>query len=153
MPERERVGPQHEHGPHDLTREGRTHARRVAQEQVLLEHRGVGGRDERCREIAEAGRDPVHDLTRGDEAFDDPAGLEHALPGMDVEPDRRGPAGDGLDVGDGQVGTGQDHRLGRGRAHGVEMIRGRLVLVAGTPVAQPPMRRSIGAHAARPSRR
>ena len=52
--ERERVGPQQQHRADDLARERRADARRVRDEQVLLEAGGVLGRDERRREVAEA---------------------------------------------------------------------------------------------------
>ena len=93
----------------------RPNADGVAGEEVLLQPAGVGRRDERRRQVAEAGRDPVHDLAGGNEALDDGAGLRHPRAGVDVEA-ARGPATrDRLDVGDGQVGAREDDLAG-GRA-------------------------------------
>ena len=81
-------------------------------EQVLLEPAGVGRRDEGGRQVAEARRDPVDDLAGGHEALDDRARLVHPGPGMDVEVAARAAPRDGLDVGDRQVGAGQDDVAG-----------------------------------------
>ena len=106
------VRPQEEHRPDDVARERRPDADRVAREQVLLEAAGVGRRDEGRGEVAEAGRDPVDDLAGRDEALDDGAGLCHPLAGVDVEDGPGAAAGDRLDVGDGQVGAGEDDLAG-----------------------------------------
>ena len=71
------------------------------------------GRDERGREVAEAGRDAVDDLARRDEPLDDVARLLHPLAGMDVEGGAGAVARDRLDVGDGQVGAGQHDEVAR----------------------------------------
>ena len=60
------------------------------------------------RQVAEAGRHAVHDGALGDERLDDVARLLHPLARVGVELDRRAVAGDRLDVGDRQVGAGQD---------------------------------------------
>ena len=88
----------------------------VAHQEVLLEPAGVGRRDDGRRQGAEPGRHAVDDRALGDERFDDVARLLHPLAGVDVEGGRRAVAGDRLDVGDGQVGAGQDDR--RARWHG-----------------------------------
>ena len=99
-----------EHRPDDLARERRPDAGRVAHQQVLLEPAGLGGRDRGRREVAEPGRHAVDDGALGDQRLDDVARLLHPLAGVDVERGVGAVAGDRLDVGDRQVGAGQDDR-------------------------------------------
>ena len=73
------------------------------------------GRDGRRGQVAEPGRDAVDDLAAGDEPLDDVARLLHPLAGVDVERGAGAVAGDGLDVGDGQVGAGQDDEVALAR--------------------------------------
>ena len=56
----------------------------------------------------EPGRHAVDDGALGDERFDEVARLLHPLAGVDVERGVGPGAGDRLDVGDGQVGAGED---------------------------------------------
>ena len=105
--EGQRVGAQEQHRPHDLARERRADAGRVAHQQVLLEETGLFGGDERGGEVTEAGRDAVDHGTLGDQRFDDVARLLHPGAGVSVELHRLSRTGHGLDVGDGQVGSGQ----------------------------------------------
>ena len=106
--ERQRVRPQEEHRPHDVARQRGTHPHGVAHEEVLLEPPRVGRRDVRRRQVAEPGRDPVHDLARGHEPLDDGAGLLHPGPGIPVEDGASATPGHRLDVRDRQVGARQD---------------------------------------------
>ena len=108
----ERVGPQQEHRPDDLAWERRADPGRVAHQEVLLETTGVGRRDRGRGERPEPRRHAVDHGALGDERFDEVARLLHARPGVHVER-RVGPgASDRLDVADGQVGPGEDHRTG-----------------------------------------
>jgi hypothetical protein len=79
---------------------------------IALELPGLGRVDERRGQVAEAGRDPVHDRTLRDQRLDDVARLLHPLAGVDVDLDRGAVAGDGLHLRDGQIGPGEDHRSG-----------------------------------------
>ena len=101
-------------------------ARGVAHQQVLLEPRGVGRRDEPGGEGPEARRHAVDDLAGGDEPLDDVAGLLHPAAGIAVEDGGRAVTSDRLDVPDRQVGAGQDDRLGgpAGRPIGIGHARG-----------------------------
>ena len=110
--EGERVGAQEEHRPDDLARERSAHPRGVAHQQVLLQLAGLRGLDERRGEGTESGRHAVHHGALGDERLDDVARLLHPLARVRVEGRGRALPGDGLDVGDGQVGAGQDHGVG-----------------------------------------
>ena len=103
------VRAQQQHRPHDLTRERRPDADRVADQQVLLEFAGALGRDRGAGQIAEARRHPVDHGSLLDQALDDVAGFLHPRAGMDIEGHRDVAARDGLDVGDGQVRPGEDH--------------------------------------------
>ena len=106
--EGERVRAEQQHGPDDLARERRSDPGRVAHQEVFLELARLLGLDERRREITETGRDAVDDGPLGDECLDDVACLLHALPRVGIERDRGTMTGHGLDVGHGQVRTGQD---------------------------------------------
>ena len=110
--EGERVGPEQEHRPDDLAREGRADAGGVAHQQVLLEPAGVGRRDRGRGQRPEPGRHAVDHGALGDERFDEVARLLHPLPGVHVERRLGAGAGDRFDVADGQVGPGEDHRTG-----------------------------------------
>ncbi len=108
--ERQRIRPQQQHRAHDFPGEGRSHARRVAHQEVLLEPSGVGRRDERGGEIAEPGGDPVDDGALGEQAVDHLARLDDPFARVDIElGDHAGPR-HRLDFGDGQVRAGQDDR-------------------------------------------
>ena len=64
-------------------------------------------------EVAEPGRDPVHDLAARDEGVDDVARLLHPLARMDVEGGPGTVASDQFDVRDGQVSAGEDDEIAR----------------------------------------
>ena len=117
--ERQGVRAQQEHRPDDLARERR---RRRPPRGSSAGSPGArpasAGSIERRREVAEAGRHAVDDGALGDEGLDDVARLLHPLAGVDVERGRRAVAGDRLDVGDGQVGAGQDDRSADAVARG-----------------------------------
>ena len=84
-PERQRVRPQQEHRPDDLARERPARRPPRGSSGGSPGARRVLGRDERRREVAEAGRHAVDDLARGDEGVDDVARLLHPLARVDVE--------------------------------------------------------------------
>ena len=102
------VRPQQQHRPHHLAREGRPHARRVRHQQVLLELDGVVGRDGGRREVAEACRHPVDDVSAGNQRLDDVPSLLHPVACVDVESGRDPVPGHRLHVADIEVGAGQD---------------------------------------------
>ena len=87
--EGQRVGPQQEHRPDDLAREGRADAGGVADQEVLLEPPGVGRLDEGRGQVAEAGRHAVHHGALGDERLDDVARLLHRARGRGCRARRR----------------------------------------------------------------
>ena len=111
--ERERVRPEQEHRPDDLARAA---ARRRPPRGSSGGSPGAAPRPpggiEPGRQGAEPGRDAVDDLARGDEPLDDVARLLHPAAGRVVEGHAGAVAGDRLDVGDRQVGAGQDDRVG-----------------------------------------
>ena len=151
MAERQGVRAEQEHRPDDLARERLADAHRVAHQQVLLQLRRAGRFDERRGQVAEAGGDAVHDRTLGDERLDDRTGFVHARAGMDVEGSRCAMAGHGLDIADGQVGSGEDDRS-RGavaaRRARIEMRPARRV-VAGRRIRSGHPPRIVGYAAAR----
>ena len=108
--ERQRVRPQQEHRAHDLARERRPDTGRVAHQQPALEFARPIGVHESRRQVAETRRHAIDDRALRDQGFDDVAGLLHPFARVDVERDGRIAAGDRLDVGDRQIGPGEDHR-------------------------------------------
>ena len=103
----ERVGAQQQHRPHRRAVMGGAHARRVADEQVLLQPLGVGGRDALAGEMAEAGGDPVDRLAGAHEFLDRRAAGRHPLTGAGMESCRRTIARHAGDVLEGQLAAGQ----------------------------------------------
>ena len=99
--ERQGIGAEQEHRPDDFAGEWFADTRRMAHQQVLLQLGRAGRLDERCRQVAEAGGDAVHDRTLGHEGLDDRTCFVHAPSGVDVEGGPRSAAGNGLDVADG----------------------------------------------------
>ena len=120
--ERQGVGAEQEHRPDDLAVKRSADARRVAHQEVLLEPFGIRRGDEPVGKRAEAGRDAVDDVAVGDEPLDQVARLLHSGPGRVVEACGSARAGDRLDVGDREIGAGQDDRLGRS---GRQAVRSR----------------------------
>ena len=110
VPEREGIGPEQQHRPNDLAREGGTHACRVAHQEVLLEALGVLGSDRDHGQVAEPGRHAVHDRPGIDQGLDDVASLLHPLSSGGIEHRGGAVAGDRLDGGDRQVRAGQVDR-------------------------------------------
>ncbi len=119
--EGEGVRAEQEHRPDDLAREGRPDAGGVAHQDVLLEPGRIRRRDEGRGQVAEPGRHAVHDGSLGDERFDDVARLLHPPAGIVVELDPGTVARDQLDLGDRQVGAGQDDGRTAGRASAVRV--------------------------------
>ena len=78
---------------------------------LACSRRLVAGRDERRREVAEAGRHPVHDLALGDQRLDHVARFLHPVARVGVERRACPVPGDRLDVGDRQVGAGEDDEV------------------------------------------
>ena len=80
------VGTQQQHRANHLARQWRTYANGVAYQQVALQEPRIGRRDPLAGKIAEAGRDAVDDLVRGDDLLDHcPAG-RHARPRVGSQP-------------------------------------------------------------------
>ncbi len=107
VPAGERIGAQQEHRTGDVPTVFRPDSDRVADQQVLLESRGVLGVDPLRGERAKTRGDAVDDLARFDELLHDGAAGGHSLASRVVESRRRTTVGDAFDFLEGQVEAGQ----------------------------------------------
>ena len=87
--EGEGVGAQEEHRPDDLAIERRSDADGMTDEEVRLEAAALLGRDRARCEVAEPGRDAVHDVAGCDELFDHGAARLHPSDGLGGEGEGR----------------------------------------------------------------
>ena len=102
----QRLGEQEEHAAHGVARQRLAGADGVRAHQVALQRARVRRVDAHAREAAEAGREAVHGLARGDEPLDRGAPALDARALVASSSRRRGAAGDGLERGKG----GHGHR-------------------------------------------
>ena len=102
----EAVDEQQQHAAHDLVRQRLADADRMRAHEVELQLRGVRRVDPHRREIAEPGRDAVHDGAVGDHRIDRLATAHEPRPGLGRERRRRAAAGDALELGEGEAGHG-----------------------------------------------
>ena len=115
--ERERVRAQQQHRPHDLARERAPDAGGVRGDEVLLEPGGVLGRDERRGEVAEARSSPRRPPRPGATSVSMTSRASCMRSRAWTSRATRAPcAGHRLDVGDRQVGAGQDDEVARSGA-------------------------------------
>jgi hypothetical protein len=113
QPDGERVGAQQEQGAHHFVRQRIADPGGMRPDEVALQLGGLRGLDPDVRQIAEAGRHPVHGRSIGHQPIDDVARGGHAVRGIGVE--RHGPPSPcDLDhVVDGEVTTGERKRRHR----------------------------------------
>ena len=113
---RDDVRAEEHHRAHFALRERRTHAARVAADEIHLQRGELVARDRHLAQFAEARRDAVHHLVSLDDAGDDVARDHHAVAGGGVEGDGRLPGGHRADVGDGEGAAvdGDGVRIGHG---------------------------------------
>ena len=113
---RERVGAQSDHRPHRFVGERIPDPGGVASDEVLLELEQPVARDGHLGETSEARRDPVHPVAPRDRALDRLAGSGHRAPRHGSERDADPPAGDVLEVGEGQAAPGEEEAF-----HGMKL--------------------------------
>jgi hypothetical protein len=104
---RERVRPKQEDRPHDINRERRPNADRVAAHEVALELAQLVVRDAHRGKIAESCVDAVDRIVGSGDLGDDLGGLLDLALRRAIEPYRDVATGDRDDVRDGQVVAGE----------------------------------------------
>ncbi len=98
----QRVGPQHDDGPHDIFRQGIAKAAGMRSDQVVLKPPDLFSIDADIPFGTEAGRDPIDFRPASNELIDDRSASADSLPSLLREGDSSAPSGDGHHLLDGE---------------------------------------------------